>query len=179
MNILDLIALAPLVFFMVMGFRKGILKEIIALIGLLFAILASLKLTHVVLHKLSGDFSSPLWPYLIHVAVFVLVLVVFHLLSSVIEGFLKAAQLHFANRIFGAMLGLCKGLILVGVLFWLTRAAQFIPEEHKEDSISYAILSEYTPLVLAFFADAMPWFKNIIAEISTFFDELAKQLEAA
>lgn len=176
MNAIDLIALFPIGYLAVVGFRKGLLREIFAILGIIVGTLVSLKFAHMVLGQLDPKSTSAYMPYVAHLLVFIIVVFVIHLLGRILEKILKLVQLNLPNRLAGSVLGILKACLLLGVFFWLSDRIDLVPQETRESSFIYEFLSKYTPMALDYMATVLPFVGDIISEVEQFFNSLMKEV---
>ena len=114
MNILDIILAVPMLVFIFFGWKKGLVREVATLVGLLAGIWAAVHLSQLVaeLIGLEGE-NAILIAFLV---CFVGALVLAWLLGRLVEGLLKVTKLSILNRIAGAVLGMVKALCILAVL---------------------------------------------------------------
>lgn len=137
--ILDLILAAPMVWLIVKGWKRGLVREVATLVGVLVGIWAAVHLSQWVasLLGLYGE-SAVLIAFFV---TFVGALVLAYLLGRSVEGLMKAAKLSLANKISGATLGMVKALcilsVLLGAAVMLDKHEKLITPSVKEKSLLY------------------------------------------
>ena len=114
MTILDILLAIPLLFLIFMGWKKGIVREVATLAGVLVGIWASIHLSQHVAPLLGLDGESAV--LISFIVTFLVALVLTYLMGRCIEGLLKAAKLSLVNRLVGALLGAVKALCILAVL---------------------------------------------------------------
>ncbi|MCR5444140.1 MAG: CvpA family protein [Bacteroidales bacterium] len=114
MILLDILLAVPLCFLIFMGWKKGLVREIATLAGILVGLWASIHLSQLVapMLGLNGE-SAVLTAFIV---VFLVALVLTYLLGRCVEGLMKAAKLSLFNRLAGALLGAAKALCILAVL---------------------------------------------------------------
>lgn len=154
MNFLDIIFLIPLLFGAVIGFRRGVVKEILALVAVVMAVyvaryfspvLSGFLINHL---SISRETAYPLG--------YILVLVIFgggmYFLAEMLTRLLKAMKLGTLNHIFGGVLGLTKwALIISAILCFFAIVDRFIPIKTKpavQQSLLYHPLESFIPTIL-------------------------------
>lgn len=139
MNLLDIILAVPMVWLMVRGWRKGLVREVATLVGILLGIWAAVHLSQWVsqLLGLHGE-NSVIIAFFV---TFVGALVLAYLLGRGVEKLLKAAKISLVNHIAGAALGLIKALCILAVLLTnivsLDKGEMVITLKAKEESVLY------------------------------------------
>lgn len=139
MNVLDIILAVPMLVLIFFGWKKGLVREIATLVGVLAGIWAALHLSQLVaeLLGLKGE-SAVLIAFLV---CFVGALVLAWLLGRLVEKLLKATKLSIVNRVSGALLGMVKALCILAVLLntvvMLDPGQKLLKPDLKENSILY------------------------------------------
>lgn len=139
MNILDIILAVPMLVFIFFGWKRGIVREVATLVGVLAGIWAAVHLSQLVaeLIGLEGE-NAVLIAFLV---CFVGALVLAWLLGRLVEGLLKATKLSIVNRLAGALLGTLKALCILAVLLntvvMFDSGQQLLKPDLKEQSILY------------------------------------------
>lgn len=139
MNVIDIVLAVPMAWLLYKGWKRGLVREVATLAGLLVGLWASLHLSQWVAEwiGIQGD-SAVLVAFFI---TFVGALVLAYLLGKCVEGLMKAAKLSVANRLAGAVLGLIKAVcilsVLLGYLALIDRKELLLKHEVKEQSLFY------------------------------------------
>jgi len=114
MTLLDILLAIPLLYFIFMGWKKGIVREVATLAGVLVGLWASVHLSQRVAPLLGLDGESAV--LIAFIVTFLVALVLTYLLGRCVEGLMKAAKLSLLNRLTGALLGAVKALCILAVL---------------------------------------------------------------
>lgn len=114
MQLIDILLAIPLLFFIYNGWKKGLVREVATLVGLLAGIWACVHLSQQVAEWLNLDSENSI--LIAFIITFIAVLVLTYLLGRCVEGLLKAAKLSLLNRLAGALLGAVKALCILAVL---------------------------------------------------------------
>lgn len=114
MTVLDILLGLPLLFLIFMGWKKGLVREVATLAGVLVGIWASVHLSQQVAPLLGLDGESAV--LVAFIVTFLVALVLTYLLGRCIEGLMKAAKLSVLNRLSGALLGAAEALCIMAVL---------------------------------------------------------------
>lgn len=114
MTILDIILAIPLCILIFLGWKKGLVREVATLVGILVGIWASIHLSQQVAPLLGLDGESAV--LIAFIVTFLVALLLTHLLGRGIEGLMKAAKLSVINRLAGGLLGAAKALCILAVL---------------------------------------------------------------
>jgi membrane protein required for colicin V production len=127
MNGLDFVVVGILLFSMLLGLWRGLLYEILSLLGWPIAIILS---------KLSATSVAPLIPIgqeemrvtAAYALVFIAALIVWGIVSRLIAKLLKAIGSDWADRAMGGLFGAIRGVLVVLVLVWLAGLTR-VPEQ--------------------------------------------------
>lgn len=177
MNIIDLIFLFPLGFFIIKGFRKGVILELFSFLALILGIIGSMKLTHLIISSLQKHLTNAEWvPYLAYLFVFIGIYILVRYLGKFFEKVVKNSNMGFFNKLAGGIFGALKILFLFSILIWLTDQINIIPQNVKETSISYKYIQPFAPLVINFINKVIPIGRDIIDQIENFFDQVIENI---
>jgi membrane protein required for colicin V production len=175
MTVIDVLFIIPLLFFVIQGFRKGVIMELTTMIALIIAMIASLKLTFICLSYIPGlKEKSPWVPYFAYIIVFICFYILVYAIGKQVHNLINSINLNIFNRIAGAALGACKIIFLFSFLIWLTEQIDVIPANIKEKSLSYKYFKDIAPAVVSLVSSWIPYFKDTISQIEDFFDQLIK-----
>lgn len=149
MNYLDIIILIPVIFLAFKGFKNGFIKELANIVALLAGLWVAMHFSSIIGEFLvnntaiNGDYV----PLLAFALTFILVILVVHLLSGVLDKLVKAIALGWINSILGVVFGAAKALLILSVLVYvfdkiLIERYALIGEDVFESSVIYPYLSE-------------------------------------
>lgn len=139
MTILDIVLAIPILFLVFKGWKKGLVREVATLTGLLAGIWATVHLSQQVAVWLGLESENAV--LIAFLVTFVGVLVLTYLLGQCIEGLMKAAKMGLLNHLAGAALGAVKALCILAVLLnyvvMLDKHEKLLTPEAKESSKLY------------------------------------------
>ncbi len=139
MTILDIILAIPLVFFVYKGWKKGLVREMATLAGLLVGIWATVHLSQEVAGWLHLDSDTGV--LVAFLVTFVAALILTYFIGHCIEGIVKAVHLSLFNHLAGALLGAAKALCILAVVLnifvMLDKHEIILKPETKESSKLY------------------------------------------
>lgn len=122
MNWVDYAFIGIVVFSMLLGVWRGLVREAVSLAALIAAFLAAGLYGPVVGHWLEPSIDSPLARgATAHIVVFVAVLVLGALITWGVSKLVDAAGLSGFDRLFGAGFGMLRGLLIVTALVLLAQ----------------------------------------------------------
>jgi uncharacterized membrane protein required for colicin V production len=165
MNILDLIILIVLILFVVEGFKRGVIKEIVSLVGIIIVFILAFSLKGVI-----GNVLCYLMPFFefggaikgfvtLNILIYQMIafILVFCLLLSIYEICLRISKviqkivnmtiiLLLPSKVLGALVSLIKGIILVYVLLLLV-VVPFSNESWVKNSTLTNAIVFHTPVI--------------------------------
>jgi membrane protein required for colicin V production len=169
MNALDIFVGVILIYGLVRGIFRGLVKEVSSLIGVLGAFMAAYSFYGMVGGYLSGVVSSPAYRNLLaFLIIFCAVVVFVNVLAIVIKYLLKIVFLGWLDRLGGVVFGFIKAALIVSVLFLALTA--FLPK--GTPLIKESLTAPYVAVVSERLATIVP--SDIKREFAAKLDELKK-----
>ncbi len=168
MNTADFVFLSFLALGAYMGFRKGLMLEIVTFLALIIGIISAFKLLNsgIEFIRSTWGWESILIPYLAFILIFVLVFLLIHLLGKTLKKILDFTLLGSADNFAGALLGVAKMAFGISLILWLTRAASIeLPPAITENSLLFTPLVGFAPGVVHWISYVIP-FQDIFPAIS-------------
>ena len=134
MNILDMIIIAVLSFFLIRGIFRGLTRELASIIGVVVGFYGALVFFPRVVKFFPQNLAaSPYADILGFTVIFCGIFLVIHLVAMLIRWALGISMLGWVDRLLGAGFGAVKGTLVLGVaLFVMTRFLQPPPAFIKE-----------------------------------------------
>lgn len=127
MNPFDIFIIVVLSFALIRGFFRGLIRELASIVGVAAGFYAGHTYYQVIADPLSGWISDMAYVNIISfMIIFVAVFFVVGLLGVVITYILKLDFLGWADRLFGTLFGLTKGVFIVAVVVMVLTA--FLPK---------------------------------------------------
>ncbi len=183
LNWLDIILLLILTVFIVSGFRRGLVRQLLDLGGFIIALYLAWVLTpqlstyleqfsnFVPEFLLPGDpvlaahFSSIVISIISFLFIYFVVTVFFKFFGKLLQGIANLPVIGFFNAVGGAALGGLKGLIWVFVAVVII---SFLPvnflHELTQESFFSAVVATYFPVVIDIFKEIIP--VNVLAVVN-------------
>lgn len=139
MALIDIILAIPIIYFVVRGWRNGVLREAATLVGILLGIWASVHLSQQVADMLELDVEENI--LVIFFVCFVGAMVVCYFIGRMAEKMMKASHLSIINHTVGAALGLAKAVCILSVVIsgivYVDKNEVVLTAETKEQSKLY------------------------------------------
>jgi membrane protein required for colicin V production len=159
------------------GFRNGLIVALFSLIGFIVGLALAVKLSAVAATYIGHTVNiSQRWlPLVAFIAVFVAVIIFVRIGARALQGVAELAMLGWLNRLGGAVFyALLYIFIFSIVLFYLTQT-NFIKPEAAQASVTYPFVEPLGPKVIDGLGVVTPFFKNMFAELKTFFSGVLQQ----
>ncbi len=113
MNVLDVVLVIPMVYFLWKGYQRGLVFEVASLIGIVMGCWAACRFCERVADMLNIDGE---WAVLVAFFItFVAVMLLSLLLGRCVKNLFKLVKLGFLDRLAGAVLGFAKAICILGV----------------------------------------------------------------
>jgi len=155
-----------------MGYRKGLLLELVSLFALVAAIVGGLKLLNVALpivRDFVGDVGGVL-PYLTFLLVFIGIILIVYLLGFILKKILDITPFGFFDNLLGAILGAIKWCFAISLLLYISDMAGIgITETTASESIVYPVVLKATPYALGILGYVLPFVKTLVESLKAFF----------
>ena len=140
MTLLDIL----LCWMIFIGWKKGVVRELATLAGVLLGLWASVHLSQQVAPMLGlGGESAVLIAFIV---IFLAALVVAYLMGKLVESIMKAVKLSVVNRLLGAVLGACKALVVLSILLsfvlMIDTNSMLISQDVRQRSVLFRPVSD-------------------------------------
>lgn len=157
MNYLDLIIGILLVFALIQGGFRGIIKEITSLAALIIGVWGAIVFSHWVaglIDSITGKHPALPGP-ITFLITFIGILFLVRLLGGLIEGVTDTIALGPINHILGAIFSVLKYAFLLSIFFFLfssiiDRKSEIITNQSRQKSILYTPIASFAPLTFPF-----------------------------
>ncbi len=143
MAVIDIFIIVPIIYGGYIGFKKGLIIELASLVALAAGIYLGMKFSDLVSGWINSALSTPS-PYVNLIAftiVFIGVVILIFFFAKILERGINMALLSPINKITGAVFGVAKMILAVGIILILMdgyseQSTRFIATQ-KEDSLLY------------------------------------------
>lgn len=147
MNLLDLIVLIPISYFAVMGFKNGLIREVLGITGIFLSVFLTFNYMEPVssLMKQLAPIDPEYLPFVSGLIIFIGTLAAVQMIAWAIKKFLEKVNLSTVNRIFGLIFGTLKSSIIISALLILLSGFRVPGDEIRQNSVSYPFLIQIAP----------------------------------
>ena len=167
MKTLDIILLIPLIFGAVMGFRKGLLLEIVGILAFVLAIVGGFKLMERGMSYLSGYFDDfgHLLPFISFIFIFVAIILLVNIFGKLLKKMIDMTLLGGFDKFAGAVVGIIKWAIGLSIILWLTfHFGVELPGQH-EALVLYPFLARLGPNLIASLNTVLPFAQEMLESV--------------
>ncbi len=171
---IDLIATLLVLYGFYIGYSRGIIKTIFALVSIMVGVLAALKLSPYTIELLQNIFKfHPGLTFILGFALtFILVLIVIRFVGKKIEDLLKFAQINFINKVLGGGVMAILFLVFYSYTLWGINSLSLLSSSNKNSSMSYDYLETLPSKTQDTVAKFKPFFDNFWNKLVDTFDSI-------
>ena len=151
--ILDAILSIIFIFFLIKGLIKGFTRELVGLISLVVSVVVAVKFYQSLTTYI---FKNPAtWHYVLSfIIIFIIVEVIFIIVSKLLRRFLKIIGLRWFDRLIGGGIGIIEGLIICQVIILLLSILSISPS--IADMMNSSILVPYVKMSMGALVNIVP-----------------------
>ncbi|UXP33699.1 CvpA family protein [Reichenbachiella agarivorans] len=160
LNVIDIVILVFLVVGAIMGFRKGLLMEIISISAFFIAIILGIRLIDWGVMVLSDfiDGYEGLLPVISFAVIFIIIIIALHLLGKVLKKLLDLTLLGSLDDIAGSLLGIVKWALFISIFFWIYHSfGGEIDHDITSRSLLYEPITSFAPKLFDMLSSIFPF----------------------
>jgi membrane protein required for colicin V production len=160
--ILDIIVSLVISYGAYVGYSRGLIKTVFDTLSILVAIVASLKLSPIVINVVENVVNTaPAISFIIGIVItFIIVMALVRFIGRKMESLFKATNLNFINKFAGAALQGLFFAIIISFIVLLGDKMSLLKEETKQSSYSYKLLQPLPEKSKEVFEKVKPIFKD-------------------
>lgn len=132
--VIDIIIILILVFFFISGMKRGLIRQVLDIVGIIIAFIGAFYLAHFVAGYLAESIELTYNVSLViaAVAVFIGILLIFHALGLIFKKVAEITLLGSMDRVGGGLFGAFKGVLLVSLLLVIAFNIPLPRDVHRE-----------------------------------------------
>ncbi len=167
MKTLDIILLIPLVFGAVLGFRKGLLLEIIGILAFILAIVGGFKLMELGIVYLKDYFEGidHLLPFISFIVIFLAIILLINMLGKIVKKMIDMTLLGGVDKFAGAVVGMVKWGIGISIILFLTINFGIELPGQDQDLVLYPFLVDLGPNIIGALDVVLPFAEEMLESI--------------
>jgi len=164
---LDIILLIPLVFGAVLGFRKGLLLEIIGILAFVLAIVGGFRLMQLGITYLKDYFEGidHLLPFISFIIIFLAIILLINMLGKVVKKMIDMTLLGGVDKFAGALVGMVKWAIGISIILFLTINFGIELPGQDEDLVLYPFMVDLGPNIISALDVVLPFAEEMLESI--------------
>lgn len=150
-----------------MGFRKGLLLEIVGILAFVLGIIGGFKLMELGMTYLDDYFEDfdHLLPFISFLVIFLAILLLVNLVGKAVKKVMDMTLLGGVDKFAGAVVGLAKWAIGLSLVLWLTQNFGIVLPGQDEDLVLYPYLAELGPNLIKSMSVILPFAEEMIESI--------------
>ncbi len=171
---IDLIAALLVLYGFYVGYTRGIIKTIFALISIMIGILAAVKLSPfaIVLIQKAINIHPGLAFVLGFALTFIIILIIIRFIGKKLEDILKFAQINFINKLLGGGIMAILFMVFYSYALYGIDKLQLISDKNKDSSVSYAYLEALPQKTEDTITKLRPYFQEFWDKMVETFDQI-------
>jgi hypothetical protein len=124
-TIITLVIALTILVFLIDGARRGLVRQLFEIVGLIAAFIGAYYLGHIFAHRMEGStkVSHSLVLFLFSAVVFVAIVLAFHFIALALQKIVSVTILGPVDRVGGAVFGALKGVLFVSLVCLLITSA--------------------------------------------------------
>jgi membrane protein required for colicin V production len=178
--VIDILAAIALVTAIIKGFQKGFIIAVFSVVAFIAGIAAALKLSASVAAWLGSATNIGVkWlPFLSFILVFIAVILLVRLGAKFLEGAVTFAMMGWLNKLMGIVLYAVLYIIILSVFLFYSQQLTLFTASTISESVTYPYIIPWAPKVIEALGSIIPWFKDLFAELSTFFGTINEKISS-
>ncbi len=173
MNFLDIILIILFAVGAYLGFKKGLILELISILAFILAIIGGFKLLHI-----GMDYISRIWdgfgsflPFVAFLVIFVLIILVVNTVGTILKKIIDWTPLGVVDNFAGALLGVLKWALAISIVFWVLSALHLDFNKYAiENSKILPLANRILTSVGDFISTIFPSFEDFINTLKDLFE---------
>ena len=172
--VLDIIFLLVLSYGIFVGYSKGIIKTVFAIIAFLIGFLIAGRFAQHVSDFLTKTFElTGSWVFLLSfVLTFLVTMFLIRFLARLLEKALESVNLGVINKLAGGIITGAFFIFILSILVWFVDKSTLLPESQKEESITFPFMQTFPQEVKTFVKKLQPTASKIWDESKETIDEM-------
>jgi membrane protein required for colicin V production len=175
---LDLVLVIILILAVIKGYQRGLIVGLFSFIAVIIGLAAAMKLSAVAANYIGNavNISNKWLPVISFAVVFIGVVLLIRLGANLIQKTVEITMLGWVNRLGGVLLYAAIYIIVYSVVLFYAEQVKLVQQATIDKSVTYAFVQPWGPKAVNTFAVVVPVFKDMFAELSSFFDGVAQKL---
>lgn len=175
---LDIIVLALLALALMKGLKQGFVVAALSFVAVFIGLAAALKFSTWVAKWLGNNINiGTSWlPFLAFIVIMIAVFIGVRILAVLIEQLLELSMLGWANKLGGFILYAVLYITVFSVLIFYTEKMNMLKPEAIGASKTFVYIHFWGPYSVEGLGKAIPLFKDMFADLTSFFEAINKNI---
>ncbi|MEO5563290.1 MAG: CvpA family protein [Chitinophagaceae bacterium] len=176
--IIDIIFLIILIYAIIKGFRRGLIVGIFSFFAIIAGLAAAIKVSALVAVQIGKVINvSDKWlPVISFMVVFLGIVLLVRLGANLIQKTVEMAMLGWVNRLGGIVFYALLFTIVYSIILFYAEQIHLIKPGTIESSVTYSYIQPWGPKVINSLGTIIPFFKDMFAELQSFFGGVAQKI---
>jgi membrane protein required for colicin V production len=176
--LIDFIFAIIIIFACIKGYQRGLILAVFSILAFIVGLAAALKLSTVVAGYMKDSVSvSAKWlPFISFVLVFFAVVLLVRWGAKLIEKTFQLVLLGWLNRIGGIVFYATLYIIIFSIFLFYAEKLQLLKPSVIQSSLTYGFVQPWGPKVIDGFGNIIPLFKDMFAQLDSFFGDLSNKI---
>ena len=165
MNYIDIIIVVPILWGGYIGYKKGLIIEVVSLVALGFGIWGGIHFSDSIEGLLDNKINSQYISLTAFVITFAVIVMTIYFLGKMLEKLVNMVQMKMINKLAGVVFGVGKVALIISVIVIIfnsyDKRDEFIPDDIKESSLFYSSIEKLSLNVIPPIEDSKVYGKNI------------------
>lgn len=178
--LIDLVFALLMVMAVWKGYQRGLIVGVFSLVAVIIGLAAAMKLSAAVAGYIGSSVrvSNEWLPVVSFLVVFIGVILLVRLGANAIERTVEVVMLGWLNKLGGIILYAGIYTIVFSILLFYADQTKLLQPDTVLHSKVYKWVQPVGPAVINSFGALIPFFKDMFAELESFFDGVAKQVSS-
>ncbi len=141
MNYIDIIIVVPIIWGGYIGYKKGLIIEVVSLVALGFGIWGGIHFSDLIGDLLQEKIQSKYVSLTAFVITFAVIVMTIYFLGKMLEKLVNLVQMKFLNKLAGVFFGIGKVALVISVLVMIINSYDknnnMLPKQTKDSSLLY------------------------------------------
>lgn len=165
MNYIDIVIIVPVLWGAYIGYKKGLIIEVVSLIALGFGIWGGIHFSDYIGDILVDKIDSEYVSLTAFVITFAVIVMTVFFLGKMLEKLVNLVQLKLLNKLAGIIFGAGKVAMIISVLLLIVSSYdknnEFIPQQTKESSLLFHPLEQFSLNIIPAIQESKVYSENI------------------
>jgi membrane protein required for colicin V production len=178
--LIDLVFVVLMISAAIKGFSRGLIMAVFSFLAFFIGLAAALKLSAVVANHLQDFTQQPSrwWPFIAFLLVMLIVGSIVRVIGRLLEKTMEFALMGWVNKLGGFLVFAVLHTLLLSVALFYLAKMHLLPADTAKSSLVLPWIEPWGPWTIDLMSRLLPSFKNVFADLQSFFDGVEKKIGA-